>query len=202
MFSCIKASGFGKNLLSRGRTTCRYQSSTSVTSNLGPCGATDAFLDRYMSASSDRVQLRRNWVKVMLLISDTFLWGKKDNTLRGIWDREFCLKSGMRRVRGSYHTCEGHKLMNKASDGFKSCHKSVHNLLKEQINDKKKKNKIRWFCISAWNNFWCLFQFFKSELTFCWHNSLSYVLSWDFSLHYLVKFHFKSVIIPLWGHCV
>lgn len=92
--------------------------------------------------------------------------------------------------------------MNKASDGFKSCHKSIHNLLKEQTNDKKKKNVIRWFCISAWKNFWCLFQLFKSEMTFCWHNSLSYVLSWDFSLHYLVKFHFKSVIIPLWGHCV
>lgn len=85
---------------------------------------------------------------------------KKDKTLRGILNREFWVKARMRRVRGSYHTCEGHKLMNKASDGFKSCHKSIHNLLKEQINDKKKKNQIRWFCISAWKNFWCYSIFF------------------------------------------
>lgn len=73
MFSCIKASAFGKNLLSSGSTTCRYQSSTSVTLNLGACGATEAFMGRYRSANSDRVQFRRNWVNVVLLISDTFL---------------------------------------------------------------------------------------------------------------------------------
>lgn len=76
MFSFITSSAFGKNLLSSGMTTCPYQSSTSVTSNVGTCGTTDSFIGRYMSASSDRVQLRRNWVKTVLLISDTFLWKK------------------------------------------------------------------------------------------------------------------------------
>lgn len=87
MFSCIKASAFGKNLLSSGSTTCRYQSSTSVTSNLG--GVTEAFMGRYMSANSDRVQFRRNWVNVALLISDTFLCGVEgdDNTVRHFGSR-------------------------------------------------------------------------------------------------------------------
>lgn len=32
----------------------------------------------------------------------------------------------------SYFTCQGREFMNEASDGFKSCHESVYNLLKEQ----------------------------------------------------------------------
>lgn len=35
--------------------------------------------------------------------------------------------------------CEGHKLVNEASDGFKSCHESIHNLLKEQSDKKGRK---------------------------------------------------------------
>lgn len=153
MFSCIAASASGKNLLSSGMTTCRYQSSTSVTSNVGTA---DAFIGRYMSASSDRVQLRRNWVKTVLLISDTSLWEK--TTHFGLCRS----KSSGYNVRDdacerSYFTCQGHKFMNEACDGFKSCHESTYNLLK----DRNKYNQIRTFPISAW--VWQFFQFLKSQ---------------------------------------
>lgn len=64
----------GKNLRSNGTTTCSYQSSTFVTSNSGLCWGTDVLPGRYASASSARVQLSRNWVRVALLICDTSLW--------------------------------------------------------------------------------------------------------------------------------
>lgn len=32
----------------------------------------------------------------------------------------------------SYITCQGHKFMNEASDGFKNCRESIYNLLKDQ----------------------------------------------------------------------
>lgn len=74
MFWCIRAASLGMNLISSGITTSWYQSSTLVTSNVAASGTTDMFCGWYMSESSARVQLSRNWVRVVLLISATFLW--------------------------------------------------------------------------------------------------------------------------------
>lgn len=49
---------------------------------------------------------------------------------------------GMRSERRSYRTCEGHKPVNEASDGFKSCHESIHDLLKEQSGKRGRGNKL------------------------------------------------------------
>lgn len=136
MFWCIRTASLGMNLINTGITTCWYQSSKLVTSNVGISGTTDMFCGRYMSASSARVQLSRNWVRVVLLISDTFLWR---NTAVQEWlhladwmhvsEISLCGQCACVCMREClYRLCEGHKLMNEAPNGPESRHESVYNL--------------------------------------------------------------------------
>lgn len=106
MCGCIRASGsFGKNLCNNGITTCWYQSSTLVTSNFGISGTTDVFCGRYMSASSARVQLSRNWVRVVLLISDMFLWRNTAGQDHVTWQVD-CVHTGGYVCMSIYVVCE------------------------------------------------------------------------------------------------
>lgn len=122
MFVCIKASSSGRNLRSTGITTCWYQSCTLVTSNSGICVE---FWGLYMSASSDRVQFIRNWVRVALRISVAFLCRKnKDSDL--FFLAVLQVQSGC--VLCLYLTCESRKLMNEAADRPEHPHKIFYHL--------------------------------------------------------------------------